>query len=298
MKSTNVVADIGIEIGNNIEENSYVKLKIGKGAEEVMALKQIVEAGIGQKLDDSQHSLLLWLPNEYDTDALTEMVEGEGNLKTNVIQGGEGKWVVTNLAECEYIGKVPNLEGEINNFFTKVNSNAYFELSIRSGKTFYDAKARAVETGEKNADGYTDKEGHLDTFASPLVFLENASANLKCDIDHNFLVDLMQLLKDKGAALIKPQFFDVVKKLNHMEFFVQFNSIEEAKGDIRKKIVEDMWNDFIPMVKEMMEPAKMFSGLLNKAKLYFILRDNAFVYLDLNLPGFTDYVNHMTEEEE
>ena len=70
--SNNVVLDFGVDIGNDKTENTYMKLRMGRGKQEAATLRQEVEAGSGVTLDDSKHYLSINIPETADTAALLQ----------------------------------------------------------------------------------------------------------------------------------------------------------------------------------------------------------------------------------
>jgi len=96
--SNNLTLDVGLEVGKadglNDADLSYLKLKLGKGKEESLAIKAIVEAGTGKTLLDNEHYLSMRVPANANTDELKETIEGltdEGLLEEIDGKNGE-KW--------------------------------------------------------------------------------------------------------------------------------------------------------------------------------------------------------------
>ena len=75
--SNNLVADFGVDVGGDFDEKLYLKVKIGKGSEEVMSLKQTVETGTKCPLDDSAFMVNMHVKSNVDLNTLKEHINAE-----------------------------------------------------------------------------------------------------------------------------------------------------------------------------------------------------------------------------
>jgi hypothetical protein len=78
---------------------------------------------------------------------------------------------------------------------------------------------------------------------------------------------------------------------------MRFGSIEELSGSSRTDLNKDMWETMIEQ-REMLEEMKQFMTCLDDFRVFFVLRDQAFISMEVKAPGLSSYVQTFCEEEE
>jgi hypothetical protein len=198
--SNKISIDLGLEIGNTDSQNdadlSYIKFKMGKGAEESMVLKQIIESGTGRTLKDDDHYVCVRVPADTDTTELKDVIEGltaEDLIEEVEGQGGM-KWLMVSLKkyndESETVEDYEKMQKDITNFFNDVKAHSFVEFAVKTPHNFTAAKKIAEELNEK-----TTEEVNTEKFPSFMSFLNDASVHVKMDCDHDFAMQTAQFAK-------------------------------------------------------------------------------------------------------
>ena len=96
--ANNINVDFSVSVGEQRQAESYLKVMVGKGNEEVNNLRKQVEQGTGTALVDSDHCLTLHFGSEdADPTALVEalmgMAPGEAGIESMPDKDGRGQWV-------------------------------------------------------------------------------------------------------------------------------------------------------------------------------------------------------------
>jgi len=299
--SNNICLDYGFDMGDvdatNDANNTFFKLKLGKGTEDAMALKQVVEEGTGKTLSDEDHYISIKVPEGANLDELKEMVDGFSGGDEGLVEevaGKDGyKWLMVSLKkvnEGQEMGDINELETEISKFFDTVKSNAFLEMFVKSSRHFSDAQKVAEQNNERSAEEPTGEE-----LCSPAVFLKGVSGHFKADIDHDFVVKVAEFAKN--FCPVTPQLFEFVKKMNNVEMNLKLNSIDELTGPAKKDIQEQMWNVLMEF-REVFEDVKSFVSCLDDLRVFFVLKDSAYMSLEVRAPGLANYVKYFAPDEE
>lgn len=289
--SNNFVMDFTADVGKVENEATWVKLKMGRGAQDCAALKQEVESGSGVKLDDLFVSL--WFPDGADTDALKDIVQSmipgpEDSVQVLTGKNG-GVWVMLSVAQAVGDGgekaMFDDVQAQVDSFFGQVESNAYLEFALRSDETFTKAVETAKANNEANlGDDTPSSDGSL------MAFMNSFSTNFRCDIDHEFIISVLKFATKLGVPLT-PEFFEFVKKFN---LFAAKLSLNRADG-VEANTANCMRNYFFRAMrdmKDMFAELTAFKTLCNQMRLIFLLKDDTYLNLDVNTPGFQSYVEY------
>ena len=283
--SSNFTMDLGIDIGNNLDqENTYFKLKIGRGSSEILTLKQIVENGTGKPLGE-ELMVSICVPDgcEFeDQKAMAEdFVQFEQTDKDNET------WLQFNLANSTFWEE--GMSEKVNSAFEKVKDNAHFEFRISSAKTLTDALQQSKDSQE--VENKKAPSGKLPSFAT---FLDSFSAHIKCDIEHAFIESAQEFLKDMGAP-VKSELFPQIQKANNLVAEFRFKSANELPQHELQVWSEQMMSHFED-IQGGIGMALMGASIAKDVKVYFLFKDNAYATLDINIPGLVEYCTHMGEE--
>jgi hypothetical protein len=292
--ANNLVVDLGIDVGKDRTENSWFKLKMGKGTQEVQTLKSEVETSTGVTLDDSKHFVSFWFPADADLEVLHETVSGllpgEDAIKT--VEAKDGKWLMVSLTEAAGTGDEANMlkgiEEQLTAFFGQVESNAYLEVGMRTPMTWGYCKEVAESQNENKPA--PEPVSNIPSFMN---FMENMSYNFRCDMDHDFAISVMKFASTLGAP-VNPEFLDFVKKFNKFTMNLRLAGIRALDFTTEEKMQKMAWgafNDNIGMIAEL----AAFKSLTNQMRMVFILKDNSYCHLDMNMIGMSDYINYFSE---
>merc|ERR1712151_1227459 len=171
--------DLGLEIGKaenlNDENLTYMKLKIGKGKEESMALRSIVENGTGKTLNDCDHYVSIKIPKNVNADELKETIEGltEEGLIEEIDGKGDEKWLMISLkkyndsAETVASEDFEKMQKDIDDFFANAKAHSYIEISVRTPRNFVEAEKIARDQNE------LENESILENWPSFMNFLKD-----------------------------------------------------------------------------------------------------------------------------
>lgn len=299
--SHNVSLDIGFDMGDvdssNDANNTYVKLKAGKGAEDAMALKQVVESGTGRTLNDEDHYISIKVPEGADMEELKEMVNGFSGGDEELVEevaGSDGyKWLMVSLKKANEgaeMGDIAEVEQELSSFFETVQNNAFLELFLKSSHHFSEAKTIAEQNNEREAETPTGED-----LPSVHVFGKGLSGHFKADIDHDFCLKLAEFCKK--FCPVTPQLFEFVRKMNNCEMGLQLNSVDNISGQCKSDLQKGMWDALVES-REMFEDMKSFVTCLDDMRVFFVLRDSAYLSLEVRAPGLSDYVKYFAPDEE
>lgn len=299
--SHNISMDFGFDMGDvdnmNDANNTFFKLKMGKGPEDAMALKQVVEDGTGKTLSDSDHYISIKVPEGADLEELKEMVNGFSGGDEELVEevaGKDGyKWLMVSLKKVndgQEMGDINELEQEISKFFDTVTSNAFLEFFVKSSHHFSEAQKIAEQNNEKSAEEPTGDE-----LCSLSVFAKGISGHFKADIDHDFVLKVAEFAKN--FCPVTPQLFQFAKKMNNIEMNLKLNSIDEITGQPKKDIQNEMWNQLMEF-REVFEDIKSFVSCLDDLRVFFVLKDSAYMSLEVRAPGLANYVKYFAPDEE
>lgn len=288
--SNNIVLDYGIDVGSDKTENTYFKLKMGRGKQEVATLRQEIEAGTGKPMVADKHCVCLRFGDNAETDMLTEMVEGmcpgEGAITK------EGPWLLCSLADAAGDGDegdmFKDIEGKVNEFFNEVESNAYVEFVFSSAFTF-DKALEVATANNENGDGKTEE------YPSFLRFLESVNCSLRMDIDHDFLASVMKFGQKMGAPSLgeNAEFF---RKLNQVQFRVNVDGLEALTEETATNMKSMAWEALTENL-DMFAELSAFKSLTNEMKLVFLLKDDTYLQLEVKMPGMEKYIEYFAQEE-
>jgi len=288
--SNNVVVDFGVDIGSDKTENTYFKLRMGRGKQEVATLRQEVEAGTGKPMDVEKHSVCIKFAKDADTAMLTEMVEGMCPGEGAITQ--EGQWVMCSLLDAAGDGDegqmFKDVEAQVNDFFAEVESNAFVEFGVRSAYTFEQALEVAKANNEVAAE---DKTGT----PSFLGFLNAVNVHLRMDVDHEFAVSVMKFANKLGAP-ITPEFFEFVRKFNSVNFSVNTEGLDALHPD-SAKMLNDVAYEALTENQDMFAELSAFRTLTSEMKMVFLLKDDTYLQLEVKLPGMQQYIEYFAPEE-
>lgn len=299
--SNNISMDFGFDMGDvdnmNDANNTFFKLKLGKGAEDAMALKQIVEAGTGRTLSDSDHYISIKVPESANLEELKEMVDGFAGGDEGLVEevaGKDGyKWLMVSLKkvnEGQEMGDINQLEEELAKFFDTVKSNAFLEMFVKSSHHFSEAMTVAEQNNERTAEEPTGDE-----LCSLAVFAKGISGHFKADIDHDFVLKVAEFAKN--FCPVTPQLFEFAKKMNNIEMNLKLNSIDEVTGECKKELQNEMWSQLMEF-REVFEDVKSFVSCLDDLRVFFVLKDSAYMSLEVRAPGLANYVKYFAPDEE
>lgn len=296
--SNNVVLDFGVDIGNDKTENTYMKLRMGRGKQEVATLRQEVEAGSGVTLDDSKHYVSFNFPETADTATMIEMIDGmtpgQGSITENST-GKSGKWVMCSITDAigdgEEAGMLTSVDAGITEFFSQVESNAFVEFGIRSAHSF----EQALEVAKANNEATCEK-GNTDNLISIAGFGENMNCHLKMDVDHEFAIDMLKFAKKQMGLPISTELYDFVRKFNMMEIRLDGNGPECMTEGVRAEMTEVMWS-YLGQNRDMASELTAFKTLTNEMKIIFLLRDDVYLQFEMKLPGLQSYIEYFAQEE-
>jgi len=297
----NIVLDFGVDIGDiGSKEECYFKFKVGRGQQEVSVLKQTVESGTGETLDDSEYTFSVHFSDGDVSklkESISEMSPNE-DAGINVIEGkvGGGNWLQLHPKQAggeEIADFVPKYEEMLNEFFADVKSNCFVEFAFRSAHSF----TEVLEVSKKNGETAFDDSANGE-LPSLLTLLNNASLCFRSDIEHKFIVDILTFLNKKSGKFpgVDAKLFAFIEKLNGLE--MKWNLA--GAHTLHPKHTRDMMGPALEMMQSLCEMVKademedMFS-LANGIKMYFLLRDDIYLYMDVKLPGFSDMIAHMRE---
>jgi len=299
--SNKVVLDFGFDIGKvNVcddANNSYLKLKIGKGTEDAMALKSVVEEGTGRTLLPEDHYVSIKVPEKANLDELKEMVEGMAGGEEPLIEevaGKDGyKWLLISLKKAnaeQQFGDINMLEQELSNFFEGVTANAFIEMYLKSSHHFTEATTVAQQNNEKDCT-----EGNNQVFPSIVTMGKDLSGHFKADIDHDFLIKTMDFAKK--FCPVTPELFEFVRKMNNIECNLALNRPDELTGPQAEEVKSQMWGGLIE-AREMFEDIKSFVSCLDDFRVFFTLKDGAYLSLEVKAPGLPEYVKYFAPDED
>lgn len=291
--SNNVVVDFGVDIGSDKTENTYFKLRMGRGKQEVATLRQEVEAGTGKTLQADRHCVCLRFADGAETDTLVEMVAGMCPGEESAISK-EGNWITCSLTEAAGDGDegqmFKDVEAKVNDFFAEVESNAFIEFGVRSSYTF----EQALEVAKAN----NELEDPADTAAtrpSFVNFLNNVNVHLRMDIDHEFLVSVMKFANKMGAP-VTPDFYEFVRKFNSVDFRVDTDGVDAFTETSQSNLNTFAWEGFSGN-RDMFQELTAFKTLAGEMKLVFLLKDDTYLQLEMKMPGMQQYIEHFAPEE-
>jgi len=299
--SHNISMDFGFDMGDvdnmNDANNTYFKLKMGKGPEDAMAVKQVVEDGTGKTLSDSDHYISIKVPEGADLEELKEMVNGFSGGDEELVEevaGKDGyKWLMVSLKkvnEGQEMGDINELEQEISKFFDTVTSNAFLEFFVKSSHHFSEAQKLAEQNNEKSTE-----EPNPNQLCSLGVFAKGMSGHFKADIDHDFVLKVAEFAKN--FCPVTPQLFQFAKKMNNIEMNLKLNSIDEIPVDDKNLPNSEMWSALMDF-REAFEDIKSFVTCLDDLRVFFVLKDSAYMSLEVRAPGLANYVKYFAPDEE
>lgn len=297
MSSENFVCDVSVNVGADRTENSWFKFKLGKGQQEIMALKQEVQTGSGQKLHDNEHCVCIWFPSDAETESVTDMVEGmmPGENAVNVVDdaNGNGKWVIMSLNKAAGDGEEADMmkavDAQLEEFFSQTENNAYVEFAIKTATKCSDMLEIAQAAKEKEMDPSADH----DNYPSFMTFFENMQVMFRADMDHQFLITVLQWAQKFGVATTS-EFFDFIKKFNHLSMKVNMNDHRHVGYNTEKAWIKAVWEG-LGNTKEMFAELEAFKSMCNQMRLIFIVKDSAYLNIDMNMLGMGDYMDYWIE---
>jgi len=299
--SNNICLDYGFDMGDvdatNDANNTFFKLKLGKGTEDAMALKQVVEEGTGKTLSDEDHYISIKVPEGANLEELKEMVDGFSGGDEGLVEeiaGKDGyKWLMVSLKKVndgQEMGDIKQLEEELSKFFDTVKSNAFLEMFVKTSHHFSEAQKVAEQNNERTAE-----EPVGDELCSLAVFAKGISGHFKADIDHDFILKVAEFAKN--FCPVTPQLFEFAKKMNNIEMNLKLNSIDEVTGDCRSQLQSELWEQLYNG-RDMFEDIKSFVSCLDDLRVFFVLKDNAYMSLEVRAPGLSNYVKYFAPDEE
>jgi len=299
--SNNISMDFGFDMGDvdnmNDANNTFFKLKLGKGTEDAMALKQVVEEGTGKTLSDEDHYISIKVPEGANLEELKEMVDGFSGGDEGLVEeiaGKDGyKWLMVSLKKVndgQEMGDIKQLEEELSKFFDTVKSNAFLEMFVKTSHHFSEAQKVAEQNNERTAE-----EPVGDELCSLAVFAKGISGHFKADIDHDFILKVAEFAKN--FCPVTPQLFEFAKKMNNIEMNLKLNSIDEVTGDCRSQLQSELWEQLYNG-RDMFEDIKSFVSCLDDLRVFFVLKDNAYMSLEVRAPGLSNYVKYFAPDEE
>lgn len=288
--SNNIVLDFGIDVGTDKTENTYFKLRMGRGKQEVATLRNEVEAGTGKPMEADKHCVCLNFGDAAETETLTEMVEGmcpgEGAITK------EGSWILCSLVDAAGDGDegdmLKDVQSKVDEFFSEVESNAFVEYGIRSAYTFEQALEVAKANNEKDGEC---TEGR----PSFLGFLNAVNVHLRMDIDHDFLASVMKFAKKCGAPIGSDD-HEFIRKFNCVKFNVDVDGLDSLSEGTSKQLNELSFgalNENLDMFAEL----TAFKSMTNEMKMIFLLKDDTYLQLEMKLPGMEKYVEYLAQDE-
>lgn len=291
--SNNVVVDFGVDIGSDKAENTYFKLRMGRGKQEVATLRQEVEAGTGKTLQAEKHCVCLRFADGAETETLVEMVSGMCPGDESAVSR-EGNWILVSLADAAGDGDegqmFKDVEAQVNDFFAEVESNAFIEFGIRSSYTF--------EQALENAQASNEREDPADTAAirpSFLNFLNNVNVHLRMDIDHEFLVSVMKFANKMGAP-VEPEFYEFVRKFNSVDFRIDTEGVDAFTPGSQGNLNSFAWEGLTGN-RDMFQELSAFRTLASEMKMVFLLKDDTYLQLEMKMPGVQKYIEYFAPEE-
>jgi len=143
----------------------------------------------------------------------------------------------------------------------------------------------------------TDGGSGQTDFPSFMVFGKDISAHFKSDIDHQFACNTMKFVQ-KFIPGLTPDLFNFIKKMNYIETKMSFNNIDELEGAVKKDMNNDMWSTLNEGKESMFEEVKPFVQCLDDFRLFFILKDQAYLSLEFKAPGLSSYLKYFVPDEE
>lgn len=291
-----MILDLGMTVGGEVANNTYFKLKLGKGNEEASTLNKIVEEGTGMVLDEAKHTVSFRIQESADPSQLLEMIEGmmEGVTVEQVAGKNGGKWLVCHLTEAVGTDIVNgDLEAQLDEFFATCPENSYLEFGFQSGKTFEDALEIAKAQGEANEDSTAPTESSLPSF---LTFMNNLDVSLRCDINPDFALNVLNFVAKTMKLPLDAEMFQFIKKFQCLEARWNFNSIDELQDGDKAVASKNLWSGLGDM-KSVLGEVEPFVSLFNEMTCIFTLRNSAFLKLEFRAPGLQAYAAHMGKFE-
>lgn len=290
--SENFMCDVTLNMGKDRTEASWFKFKLGKGAQEIAALKNEVQSGSGQQLGDGEHIVAVWFPADAEVDSVTELIEGmaPGDDAVNVVDdvNGNGKWVLLNVNKAAGDGDEGNMlkdvDTQLEEFFSNTENNAFLEVSLKSAMKSSDM----LEIAQNSKEAEVAPGTEMETFPSFMSWCDDMQFQFRADMDHKFLITVMTWASKFGVKT-DAEFFEFIKKFNHLSMKLNLNSFRNASYNTTNEWIKEMWNG-LHEGKEMFAEMDAFKSMCNKMRMVFIVKDQAYLNIDMNFDGFGDYI--------
>jgi len=181
----------------------------------------------------------------------------------------------------------PEYMKKIEDGFDKIKNNAYFELKITSARTLTDQVERAKkEVAEKKCE-----EEAIPSFAT---FFDSFSCHMKCDIEHEFIESALDFLITLGVPMNK-ELLPLCQKANNLVAEINFDSANELPKDQLTAWGKMMMASFED-IQGGVGMGLMGASIAKEVKVYFLFRDDAYLTLDVNIPGLMEYCQTLGEE--
>jgi len=226
------------------EENSYIKLKIGRGITEADALRQLVNAGTGEDSSKKEFAAFYRTTKlDFTVEKLYEFaanVDGDDNFvysnNPDIITEGKivngQKWFTADLAKMkkgddnEFIQKdewMATVTG-INQMLENVSANAALEFAFRSSGNFTGLSLR--DENPNSQSEYWASEGKWPESVSRIF--ENFSYTMSADIDSKLVSELVGVFNALGMEdFFPPGFCGMFEKLDGLEMSFNVGNIKE-----------------------------------------------------------------------
>jgi len=299
------------------EENSYIKLKIGRGITEADALRQLVNAGTGEDSSKKEFAAFYRTTKlDFTVEKLYEFaanVDGDDNFvysnNPDIITEGKivngQKWFTADLAKMkkgddnEFIQKdewMATVTG-INQMLENVSANAALEFAFRSSGNFTGLSLR--DENPNSQSEYWASEGKWPESVSRIF--ENFSYTMSADIDSKLVSEVVGVLNTVGMGhLLPPGFCGLVEKLDGLEMSYNMGNIKEALIS-SKTSGRGVWSEFgdamIWFTNAESREGKCPPAAFEDMRVMCFLGKDTYVDLSICFPGYGQWLESAQQQK-